>query len=285
MNPTLAVIGLNFENSPARIRERFWISEARRRETVQHMVRSEGIDEALVLATGNRTEFILWASDVPTASNSVLRFLTHEYGLTLPEWGHFYRLMDNAALVHIFRMASGLDVAASRELNMLGEITEAWVQAKQAGCTGRFLDAVLKQALLVAKRVRTEIAGDENVALEPNSEKALDADKLCSSEARGFLQQLTAGKSMPAITGMRRHLEELCRQELEVVRSEFGPFTSDQEEVLSAFAHHVARRISSCMARELKELPDRVEPDVLCSALRHVLGIEPALVVPGCNTE
>ena len=83
MEPTLAVIGLNFRTSPVAVRERFWISPARRPDALLQLVRSEGIEEVIVLATCNRTEFILWASDVPTAANSVLRFLTQEYQLKL----------------------------------------------------------------------------------------------------------------------------------------------------------------------------------------------------------
>lgn len=280
MNPTLAVIGLNFQSSPAAIRERFWISGPRRREALLHMVRSEGIDEAVVLATGNRTEFILWASDVPTASNSVLRFLTQEYGLTLSEWSHFYRLMDDAALLHIFRVAASLDALTMQEPDILGDITDAWTQARQAGCTGRFLDSVLQQALTVANRVHTEVAATGQRALELGAESAREAERILAGHAHGFLQQLTAGNSLPAIAALRRHLDKLCREELEVLRDEFGPFTADQEQALTAFAHHVTQRIASSMARELKEFPDRSEPEVLCAALRRLFGIEPGSAVP-----
>ena len=89
MEPTLAVIGLNFRTSPVAVRERFWISEARRYDALHQLVRSEGVEEVIVVTTCNRTEFILWASDVPTAANSVLRFLTQEYQIKLCEWSHF----------------------------------------------------------------------------------------------------------------------------------------------------------------------------------------------------
>ena len=92
MDPSLVVIGLNFKTSPVAVRERFWMSELRRYEAFHQLVRAEGIDEVIVLATCNRTEFILWASDPSEASNSVLRFLTHEYGLKMSDWSHFYRL-------------------------------------------------------------------------------------------------------------------------------------------------------------------------------------------------
>src|SRR5215469_306906 len=152
VEPTLAVIGLNFRTSSVAVRERFWISPARRVEALRQLVRSEGIEEVIVVATCNRTEFILWASDVPTAANSVLRFLTQEYQLKLCEWSHFYRLMDDVALSHIFRVISGLDSMVLGEPEITGQLKDAWALAQETGTTGRFLDAVMQKALTVCKR-------------------------------------------------------------------------------------------------------------------------------------
>src|ERR1035438_10474201 len=158
VEPTLAVIGLNFRTSPVAVRERFWISEARRYDALHQLVRSEGVEEVLIVTTCNRTEFILWASDVPTAANSVLRFLTQEYQIKLCEWSHFYRLMDDVALTHVFRVASGLDSMVLGEPEITGQVKQAWELAQEAGTTGRFLDAVMQKALTVSKRARTETA-------------------------------------------------------------------------------------------------------------------------------
>ena len=79
------VVGLNHRTAPIEIRERFWISETRRYEALVQLARAEGIEEIIVLATCNRTEFLLWANDAALAANSVLRFLSAEYGLKLCE--------------------------------------------------------------------------------------------------------------------------------------------------------------------------------------------------------
>jgi len=152
------VIGLNHRTAPVAVRERFWISESRRYEALAQLAQAEGIDEVVVLATCNRTEFLLWASDPGLAANSVLRFLTAEYDLKLCEWKHFYRLLDDAALLHIFRVASSLDSMALGEPQIVSQVKDAWLQAQQVGSTGRFLDAVLQKALTVSKRVLSETA-------------------------------------------------------------------------------------------------------------------------------
>ena len=61
MEPALMVVGLNYRTAPVAVRERFWISEDRRYEALVQLSKAEGIEEVIVLATCNRTEFLLWA--------------------------------------------------------------------------------------------------------------------------------------------------------------------------------------------------------------------------------
>ena len=421
MEPTLAVIGLNFRTSPVAVRERFWISPARRGEALRQLVRSEGIEEIIVLATCNRTEFIVWASDVPTAANSILRFLTQEYQLKLCDWSHFYRLMDDVALTHIFRVTSSLDSMVLGEPEITGQVKEAWALAQQAGTTGRFLDAVMQKALTVSKRVRTETAvgssavsvpyasvqlsrevlgelagrellligagkmseraahylmkagtgrvkvmnrtasrgkelaaqlGATSVSFDDRMQHLTSADivvsstscphfiltkqeaaeiararghkpmvmidiavprdidpsvrnvdsihlfdmddleavvkrnsagrqaaaeaaeKIVQAEVQGFRGKLLAERVVPTIVALRRRLDELCRQELDTLRKEFGPFTEDQDEALTALTAHITKRIAGSLARELKELPEREEQDVLTAAVGRLFQLE-----------
>ncbi len=406
------------------IRERFWISPDRRSDALLELVRSEGIEEIMVLATCNRTEFIIWASDVPSAANSVLRFLTQHYQLKLCEWSHFYRLMDDVALSHIFRVTSSLDSMVLGEPEITGQVKEAWAQAQQAGTTGRFLDAVMQKALGVSKRIRTETAigtsavsvpyasvelsrevlgqlsgcevlligagkmsdlaahylmkagasrvkvmnrtakraeelakklgatpvsfddrlehlkkadivvsstscphfilgraEAENIAKERNHKPmvmidiavprdidpavrevegihlfdmddleqvvrrnasgrqaaAAAADKIVDAEVQGFRRKLMAERVVPTIVALRQRLDELCRQELEVLRKEFGPFTEDQDQALTALTSHITQRIAGSLARELKELPEREEQDVLTAAVGRLFHLEQPL--------
>ena len=150
------VVGLNYRTAPVDVREQFWISTSRRDEALRRLSEAEGIEEVIVMATCNRTEFWLWANDVTLAANSVMRLLGAEYGLKLCEWKHFYRLLDEAALLQIFRVASSLDSMVVGEPQVVAQVKDAWQQAKTLGTTGRSLDAVLQKALTVSNRVRSE---------------------------------------------------------------------------------------------------------------------------------
>ncbi len=421
MEPTLAVIGLNFRTSTVAIRERFWIGESRRSDALYHLVRSEGIDEAMVLATCNRTEFILWTSDVAAAADSVLRFLAHEYALKLCEWSHFYRLMDDIALAHLFRVASSLDSMILGEPEIMTHMEESWKNAKQAGCTGRFLDSIVQKALGVSKRIRSELAitdetismpyaavelsmqelGDlagrqvlligagkmsetaarclmsagakdvvitsrtsasaEELAARLNARRvpfeerqkyfktadivvsttssphyvitceqaeavaharehrtvvlidmavprdidpgvreiegmrlfdiddlevavrrntgerqatAAAAEKIIYAEVSGFRRKLAAEQSVPAFAALRHYLDELCQEEVELLRKEYGPFTADQDQAMTALASHITQRVASSLSRELKASSEVSDANALSTALARLIGVE-----------
>jgi glutamyl-tRNA reductase len=152
------VIGVNYRTAPVEVRERFWISESRRYEALVRLARAEAIEEVAVLATTNRTEFILWTRDASSAANSVLNFLTAEYGLRLFEWKHFYRLIGEAALLHLFKVASSLDSVIIGEPEILNQVREACALAQKVGTTSRSLDSIFQKAIAVAERVRAETA-------------------------------------------------------------------------------------------------------------------------------
>jgi glutamyl-tRNA reductase len=156
VEPALMVVGLNYRTAPVAVRERFWINENRRCEALVQLSRAEGIEEVIVMATCNRTEFWLWADDITLAANSVMRLLGSEYGLMLCEWKHFYRLLDESALLHIFRVAASLDSMVVGEPQVVVQVKDAWQKAQKLGVTGRFLDAVLQKAFAVSDRVRGE---------------------------------------------------------------------------------------------------------------------------------
>ena len=156
VEPTFMVIGLNHRTAPLAMRERFWIGENRRYQVLRQLKAAEGIEEVIVLCTRCRTEFLIWASEPTLAANSILQFLSSEYGLKLTEWQHFYRLLDEGALTHIFRVASGLDSLFLGEPQVVRQVESAWRQARTVGAAGSYLNSILEKALEVSRTVRSE---------------------------------------------------------------------------------------------------------------------------------
>jgi len=226
LEPTLMVVGLNYRTAPVAVRERFWIGESRRYEALVQLSRAEGIEEVIVMATCNRTEFWLWAPDVTLGANSVMRLLGAEYGLKLCEWKHFYRLLDEAALLHIFRVASSLDSMVVGEPQVVSQVKEAWQLAQKVGATGRFLDAVLQKALNASKRVRSETSiGSAAVSipyaavelarqifgtLKNKKVLLLGAGQMCELTARELLNHGAGSVQVSVINRTLEHAAELA---------------------------------------------------------------------------
>jgi len=112
------------------------------------------------------------------------------------------------------------------------------------------------------------------------------AEKIVQEEVQGFRRKLMAERVVPTIVALRQRLDELCRQELEVLRKEFGPFTEDQDQALTALTSHITQRIAGSLARELKELPERQEQDVLTAAVGRLFHLEqPVTAAAGTKNE
>ena len=100
------------------------------------------------------------------------------------------------------------------------------------------------------------------------------ANKIVADEVAGFRRRLLAERVVPTIVALRQRLEDLCQQEVEYLRQEFGPFTEDQEQVVTALASHITQRIAGSLARELRELPDRTGQNMLAVAVNRLFNLE-----------
>ena len=88
-----------------------------------------------------------------------MRLLSSECGLKLCEWKLFYRLLDDEAFLHIFRVASSLDSMVVGEPQIISQVKEAWKQAQKIGASGRCLDTRDAEGAL-RLQARTERAAD-----------------------------------------------------------------------------------------------------------------------------
>jgi glutamyl-tRNA reductase len=81
------------------------------------------------------------------------------------------------------------------------------------------------------------------------------AERIVAEEAAGFQNQLLSESVLPTISAMRERLEQICLQEMDQLKEQFGSFTEDQELALEALSSHITQRISATLARQLKEMP------------------------------
>jgi glutamyl-tRNA reductase len=142
----LALVGISHHRAPVEVRERIAFD----RDGASRLARDLAADggEAVVLSTCNRTEIYAVAADAEAPFRAA--------GVEAP----LYRLADEAAALHLFRVASGLDSMVPGEGEILGQVRQAF----ELGAPGPLLDRVFRQALHVGKKVRAQTAIAESPA-------------------------------------------------------------------------------------------------------------------------
>jgi glutamyl-tRNA reductase len=156
---TLLVVGLSHHVAPVELRERVTLDLERAAMFAQ------SLGDAVCLSTCNRTELYL-ASGRAEKAVAALEELAGE-----PLEAVLYRLDEEEAAQHLFRVAAGLDSLVPGEGEILGQVRDAFESVDP----GPLLDRVFRQALAVGKRVRTETAIGESPASVSSAAAALAA--------------------------------------------------------------------------------------------------------------
>ena len=81
-------------------------------------------------------------------------------------------------------------------------------------------------------------------------------------------------KAGPTIIALRNRLDEICWQEMESFKQENGPFSHDQDQMLDAVTSRITQRIAGSLARELKDLPEKVEQEQMTAAVQRLFHLE-----------
>src|SRR4030081_3174372 len=155
----LVVAGLSFRTAPLAVRERASVPDAEARSVLRYLVGHSGLGAAALLSTCNRTEFYLVSPDDGLSAEVVPRLARYlDPSGTGGVAGHLHAVIGRDAVAHMFRVASGLDSMVIGEAQILGQFKTAQRTAREAGTLDARLDFVMRRAVSVAKRVRTETA-------------------------------------------------------------------------------------------------------------------------------
>ena len=151
----LLVEGVSHRVAPLDVRERLFIDGDGLRGWLTTMGSSPRLDAAAILSTCGRTEFYLM-SDEPEAAHQEVGLLMAAID-ALDDWdSHAYALEGDEAIAHMFRVPAGLDSAVIGEAQVLGQFKASMAGAREAMSLGPGLDFLMRRAVSVAKRVRTE---------------------------------------------------------------------------------------------------------------------------------
>ncbi len=149
----LKVLGLNHRTAPIEVRERFSIGKNALRRGLENLDGYDGLNEAVVLTTCNRSE--IYAVTAPDCDASIYNFLNDLIGANVDK-KFLYTFNDDDCANHLFEVAAGLDSLILGEGQILSQVKEAYSIAKTAEATGTILNTLFHRAIAAGKRVRTE---------------------------------------------------------------------------------------------------------------------------------
>ena len=188
----LLLVGTSYQRAPVELRELLAYDRDLRREALERL--SAGGAEAAVLSTCNRTEVYAVADDTATLEERIYGELATLSRLSHSELAPaLYTVADEAAALHLFRVAAGLDSMVPGEAQILGQVREAYSGAREGRTAGAVLHRLFRQALRVGKRVRTETAIGENPASVSSAAAEL-AERVFEELAGRRILLLGAGK-------------------------------------------------------------------------------------------
>ncbi len=154
----IVVVGLSHKTAPVEIREKLAVSESRMGEALTRLCSYQGVREGIVLSTCNRVEVYAVVDEIEAGYERIQEFLADAHLSLSSEQltPHLYWHQGDRAINHLFRVASSLDSMIIGESQILGQIKDAFEAALTHKSTGIILNKVVKKAISVAKRVRTE---------------------------------------------------------------------------------------------------------------------------------
>jgi glutamyl-tRNA reductase len=153
----IAVVGLSHKTAPVEVREKLSIPEPQMESAIALLCSYPHIVEAAILSTCNRLEIYIVTLETEQGIREVIQFLA-EHSKLLPQTlrKHLFMLLHQDAVMHLMRVASGLDSLVLGEGQILAQVKQTHKLGQQYNGIKTILNRLFKQAVEAGKRVRTE---------------------------------------------------------------------------------------------------------------------------------
>jgi glutamyl-tRNA reductase len=153
----VVVVGINYKTAPVEIREKLTFSEPELADAMKQLQQQKSILENVIVSTCNRTEIYAVVDQLHTGRYYIKAFLADWFHIDLDMLAPYLNVLENeAAVEHLFRVASGLDSMILGETQILGQVKTSYLLAQEAGTTGTIFNHLFKQAVTFAKRAHSE---------------------------------------------------------------------------------------------------------------------------------
>ena len=138
-------ISINYRKADASIRGLFSMSKDQRSELRRKLGNS------VIICTCNRTEIYFTDINVRDATGILSEFREYK---NITDYLCVYEA--SGAIRHLFRVSCGIDSMIIGEDEILRQVKEAYLEAKETGNTDHKLNIIFQSAISAAKRIKTE---------------------------------------------------------------------------------------------------------------------------------
>lgn len=158
---SVLLFGVSHRSAPVSVLEQLSTDESDQSKLVQQVLQSPLVTEAMILSTCNRVEVYAVVEAFHGGLSAIGQVLAEHSGLSMGDLTkHAYVRYSEAAVEHLFAVASGLDSAVVGEQQVLGQVRRAYATAEANQTVGRVLHDLSQRALSVGKRVHSETSID-----------------------------------------------------------------------------------------------------------------------------
>ncbi|MGN0869373.1 MAG: glutamyl-tRNA reductase [Akkermansia sp.] len=151
----LLCLGVNYRTTAVAERERFSVSASQLPGALAELRAVPGVAECVLLSTCNRVELYCWTPDPERTAEALFEDFLRRRSASGRLRAFFDRREDAAALVHLARVAAGLDSLVLGETEIFGQLKTAYAAALEAGTTARCANRTFQKVFSMAKKVRS----------------------------------------------------------------------------------------------------------------------------------
>ncbi|TYP97017.1 glutamyl-tRNA reductase [Tenacibaculum adriaticum] len=231
-------IGVSYVKADAHTRGKFSLSKENQILLLKE-AKEQGFNGIFVLSTCNRTEIIGFA-DHPF---QLISMLCKFSGGSVEEFARVSNVYKNQeAIQHLFRMGTGLDSQILGDYEIVGQLRQAFKQAKKLGTTNAYLERLLNAIMQASKRVKNETklsSGTTSVSyaavqyiiknlFDYNSKNILvfGLGKMGKHTCKN-LAEYTQNKTVSLINRTEEKVDEFVNEHSEIRKANFADLTSE----------------------------------------------------------
>ncbi len=197
---SVLLFGVSHRSAPVSVLEQLSTDESDQVKIVDQVLQSSLVTEAMVLSTCNRVEVYAVVDAFHGGLSVIGQVLSEHSGMGLGDLTKYaYVRYAEAAVEHLFSVASGLDSAVVGEQQVLGQVRRAYAAAEANHTVGRTLHELAQRALSVGKRVHSETGIDAAGASVVSVALGLADTKLASTAPAAIAGGGLAGRSAVVI--------------------------------------------------------------------------------------